>query len=162
MDIASSEITRLLNFYVYRYTRKFPNHSLTKDDLLSEARLAALFAVRTYSKKKQTKLTTYIFSCVRNHFINLSKKERANRLIYCDPQDLPEVAVRDPSHDYDAQEMLKKILNKDEMGVFYDYIIEGKTLKEISEDKRIEVWKVHRSFTRIVQNYKSIAKSLQP
>ncbi|NBP16598.1 sigma-70 family RNA polymerase sigma factor [bacterium] len=161
MDIVSSEITRLLNFYVYSYRRKYPNHSLTRDDLLSEARLAALIAVRTYSKKKQAKLTTYIVACVKNHFLNLSRKERANRLIYCDPMELPEVAVLDPSYQYDAQEMLQKILNKDEMGVFYDYIVEGKTLKEISEAKRIDVWKVHRSFTRIVQNYKSIVKSLR-
>lgn len=161
MDIVSSEITRLLNFYVYSYQRKHPNHSFTKEDLLSEARLAALIAVRTYKENKQAKLSTYIVSCVKNHFSNLARKEKSSRLIFCDPQDLPEVAIPDASDRYDLDKAMKEIITKDELGVFYHYVIEGMSLKEISEVKRIDVWKVHRSFTRIVQNYKSIVNSLK-
>jgi len=45
------------------------------DELFCEARLAYLSAERSFQKDKGVKLTTYAYTCMKNHLINFCKQE---------------------------------------------------------------------------------------
>jgi RNA polymerase sigma factor (sigma-70 family) len=163
MEIGSAELDRLLLSFVWGYQKKYGSSFYNKEDLYCEARLAAYLAIKNYKEKKNTKLKTYIITCIKNHFSNLARKQRTSKIIYLQPKDLLHFDIPKAENtysDFDFHSTLHNLLSYEEFEIYQMYLVDGYTLQEIADLKGVEIWKAHRDFSRILQKYKSHVENL--
>ena len=74
------------------------------EELISEATIAYLEALKTYRKSKKTKLSTWAYLIMRNHLIAFYKKSLQPREWELLPETPP-----DPFHSYSVKEQLEQM-----------------------------------------------------
>jgi len=70
------DIDRAVRKITYSFYRRFDlsrHFNNTYEDLLAEARIAAVIAIRKFDATKKVKLKTYVTSCVKNRLMDINK-----------------------------------------------------------------------------------------
>jgi RNA polymerase sigma factor (sigma-70 family) len=140
----------LLWSLVKRFTKA--NGKNTPDDYMSEARAAAVFAIRHYDKRKNDSLEAYVVECVKNRLIDLRRKDKNEDK---NSYDLPEGSVNEESNIHFSLTM-KQLLSPDEYGVFVQHFVEDRSASEIARGLKVHKRKVLACLDLICRKYELI------
>lgn len=156
------ELDNLLWHLVHKFMRKQRNFSSqlnnTAEDLMSEAKLAALMAIRKYDAKKAAKIKTWIYVCVENHLRDLSDYERSKPSIdYVD--ELPDVA-EDYQDRVDFNITMKRLLRPEEYRLYEKMYVEGFSMREVVRLKMFKEREAQCLHHRISSRLASLEESL--
>jgi len=143
----------LLWSLVKRFTKS--NGLNTSDDYMSEARAAAVLAIRKYDKLKNSSLDAYVVKCVKNRLIDLRREDRHEQ--ECSDE-LPDVVVNCES-DMHFSLTMKQLLTPFEYRVYYDHFVEDRSVTEIAKRLEIHKRKVSACLSMVILKYSRIEDS---
>lgn len=149
----SSEDFYFSDALLWSLVKKFVNDSNEPDDLMSEARAAAYYAVTKYKKTKKTKLSTFVFKCVKNRLLDITKKKRVTLEPY------EEEGSYDTEDDLHFAISMRQLLNPTEYRVYQLSINESRKEQEVMEILNLTRRKVRACLCRIFAKYQSIETS---
>jgi len=116
---------------------------------MSEARAAAVLAIRKYDKLKNSSLDAYVVECVKNRLIDLRREDKNE----CDnSNELPDVVVN-YEHDMHFSLTMKQLLTAFEYRVYFDHFVEDKSASEIARGLGIHKRKVLSCLHLICRKY---------
>jgi DNA-directed RNA polymerase specialized sigma subunit len=121
----------------------------TRDDYMSEARAAAVFAVRGYDRAKNSSLEAFIVECVKNRLIDLHRKGKTE----IKTEELGDEGFYESEHDLNFQLTMEQILTKDEYGIYHLHFVEDRSACEISRLLKIRKGDILACIHRIVSKY---------
>ncbi len=128
------------------------------EDLMMEARIAAHKAIMAYRADKQTKLTTWIYTCVNKRLLSLHEYE-STKPLYHDSEELPEIAVNDLDQlEHDLT--MRSILTKAEYELYRLLFVEGYSQRELIEDGIMKERELRCLYPHILRKSKSLVENL--
>jgi len=140
----SPEIDRAINYIVNGFYSKQQNKynrhlNNTREDLLSEAHLAAVIAIRKYDAAKKCKIQHYIAACVRNHLTSLLRKSFAEKNPECLSSEMDSIP-RSPQHREDIilEAAANRLLTKKEYEIFSKIVVGDYTSADIVKEYKKE------------------------
>jgi len=150
------DIETLLWRLVYQF-RHIKNQ--TSEDLLSEARLTAIIAIGNFKKEKQTKLTSYVYQCVKNRLMDLYRSEslRHSVIEYRDEVPDEECVVED----LEFALLMRSLLTERENALFQKHYVEGFTKKELVASGFMKAKEIYACSARISLKYLAIEENRQ-
>jgi DNA-directed RNA polymerase specialized sigma subunit len=155
----------------YRRNNLLRHINNTREDLLSEARIAALIAIRRYDSSRKVKLNTYVGSCVKNRLKDLNREAYCSKRGIYDPlADMSGVMESFSDTTINVVQLrldTRKMLSSEEYE-FFSMILEGHTFldvvkefrkrnNDLSKNKAGE--EIRQCFTRIWRKLKSTEMS---
>jgi len=132
------------------------------DDILQEARIAAISAVITYKKNKECKLSWYITQVVRNRMVDLSRKRKRipSLKFFSDIDAQSDLALEldratsfNPFNCVEFDLSCRKLLSEEEYKTYREYYIYGYTYDEIVANTNANV-KMIKSNSKIKKDLK--------
>jgi len=145
----------LLWTLVKKFSRQTKKH--TTEDLMSEARAAAAFAIREYRKDKKASMESFIFECVKNR---LSDVVKANELdLVFDGESHQMESSYSTEDDINFSLSMKELLTPDEFVVFHMRFVEDYSEREIAKILKTPKGRISKCLHRILLQYLSIEKN---
>jgi len=120
---------------------------------MSEAKAAAAFAIREYNVNKKASLTTFVYECVKNRLIDVTKAKEPD-FIY----ELPEETYT-TEDDLNFSLTMRGLLSPEEYAIFYMRFVEDYSEREIALKLKTHRKRVKECLHRILQRYLSIEKN---
>lgn len=151
----------LLAAYVHRYKAIHRDHVISYDDLMSEVKIAALLAVRSFREDKAAQLKSYVISCVKNRLANIYKSQeyRGDHNFYVEIME-DHCGLTDPD-EVDFELHMQKLLTSNEYLFYKLHFVHDYGLKEVSELLGWPRKEARKCFTLIVQKFVESDESLK-
>lgn len=131
-----------------------------RDDLMSEARIAAHKAVQDFKAEKRTKLTTYVYTYVKNRLLTLQESESAKPL-YHESNKIPETAV-ECIDQLDHDLTMRSLLTMREYEAYHLIYVQGWSERSLIENGTYKERDIKCLCLRISHKFKSHVESLNP
>jgi len=157
----------------YRRSNLLRHVNNTREDLLSEAHLAALIAIRKYDSTRKVKLNTYVARCVKNRLIDLNRQAYCSKRADYEPcEEMDDILASFSKPDallgvIQLKMDTQKILSIEEYELF-SMILEGHTISDVVKKfhgrnndltKNRAGEEIRQCFTRIWHKLKSTEMS---
>ncbi|HKZ00299.1 MAG TPA: sigma-70 family RNA polymerase sigma factor [Rhabdochlamydiaceae bacterium] len=133
-------------------SRFYETGAYTKEDLFSEARLAALIAIRKFKNEKKARLATFIYRAAMNHLINIYNKEKKRKQvetessIFCGTSDSAQKEI-----EFDLT--IRSLFTEKERDVFEKLFVEDAPVSHI-RGRQIPAKKFDAHYSQIIKKYR--------
>lgn len=166
---AANEIVTRMYPLAYYAAESYSGFGLEKADLIQEAMLGLISAVRTFDTQKSTRFKTYANSCISNHLSSVLRRQNQKKQI---PQEKltsidnlslkttvlsPEEQIIQKEQVSDMMRRLNQTLSDFEKQILIQYL-SGYSAAEIADTLGINVKRVSNALYRIRQKFHSLIK----
>lgn len=152
------EYNGMLWYLVRKFTAK--DKTINEQDLMQEARIAAMVAISKYDSKKSASLKTFISRCVQNRLMDVCNR----KVLQASKEPLPFEILEENGGEYTLEDVefdltMRALLSSLEYKVYYKSFVEDKSERDIMREMSLTRHGVRRCLHHILRSYQSIVES---
>lgn len=138
IEVTLKEFDNLIKIVTRKVIQKFnyEKHFDQYEDFISEARIAAWMAIKTYNKDKNAKLDTYITRCIKNRLYSINRKRNRKK----NPSILlsGDIAMLADNNNWEHPHFtIQTLLNEKEIKIV-ENVINGESLKQLGSRREVK------------------------
>ena len=145
---------------LWHLVRKFTSRdkTISADDLIQEAQIAAIAAISRYDSNKKASRKTFIYECVSNRL-----KDVCNRKVMVQASttewDLEAIGGEYTLDDVEFDLTMRSLLSEMEYKVYFKTFVQDKSSRDVAEDLNVTKYRVEKCLQHILHKFTSIVES---